>query len=100
MEEISIFDYIEDNHYQYKKVFPCDYRIRIFEAFAGIGCQRMALNRLNIPYESIGISEIDKYALKAYEAIHGDCRNYGDITKNDLHTRLRHIHMVISMPVV
>jgi len=77
----SIFDYIDDNHYDYPKVFKSDHRIRLFEAFAGIGCQRMALNRLKVPYESVGISEIDKYSLLSYEAIHGDCRNYGDITK-------------------
>lgn len=43
----------------------------------------MALNRLlgkeNV--ECVGISEIDKYALMSYEAIHGDLHNYGDITK-------------------
>ena len=81
MEEISIFDYIEDNHYQYKKVFPCDHRIRIFEAFAGIGCQRMAAEMLKVPYEVVGISEIDKYAIQSYMAMHGDTPNYGDITK-------------------
>lgn len=54
--------------------------IRLFEAFSGIGCQRMAFNRLGIPVESVGISEIDKYALKSYESIHGDCNNFGSIT--------------------
>ena len=60
--------------------------IKIFEAFAGYGSQLMALKRLNIPFESIGISEIDKYAIKAYEAIHGQVENYGDITKIDWNT--------------
>ena len=81
MEEISIFDYIEDNHYRYKKVFPCDHRIRIFEAFAGIGCQRLGAEMLKVPYEVVGISEIDKYAIASYMAMHGDTPNYGDITK-------------------
>ncbi len=81
MEEISIFDYIEDNHYRYKKVFPCDHRIRIFEAFAGIGCQRLGAEMLKVPYEVVGISEIDKYAIQSYMAMHGDTPNYGDITK-------------------
>ncbi len=81
LDQTSIFDFVEDNHYSYDKVLAHKRPIKLFEAFAGIGCQRMALNRLNIPYESVGISEIDKYALLAYEAIHGDCRNYGDITK-------------------
>lgn len=56
-------------------------KLRVFEAFAGVGSQRMALRNLGIDHEVVGISEIDKYALKSYEAIHGDCPNYGDISK-------------------
>ena len=52
---------------------------KLFEAFSGIGCQRMAFDRLGIDYEMIGISEIDKYALQSYMAIHGDTKNYGSI---------------------
>ena len=63
--------------------FKRDKPIKIFEAFAGIGCQRMALNRIvgedNVI--SLGISEIDEFALRGYKAIHGDLHNYGDITK-------------------
>jgi len=36
---------------------------------------------LDIPHEIVGISEIDKYAIKSYEAIFGETRNYGDISK-------------------
>ena len=46
--------------------------IKLFEAFAGIGCQAMALNRLGIDFETVGISEIDKYAIIAYATIHHD----------------------------
>lgn len=31
----------------------------------------------------MGISEIDKYAIQAYEALHGEANNYGDISKID-----------------
>lgn len=41
----------------------------------------MALRRLGIDFEVVGISEIDKYAIKAYMAVHGDTPNYGDISK-------------------
>lgn len=63
-------------------------KIRVFEAFAGYGSQAMALERLKqdypeFDYEVVGISEIDKYALQAYEAVHGHCPNYGDISKID-----------------
>lgn len=55
--------------------------IRMFEAFSGIGTQAMALKRLGVDYEIVGFSEIDKYAIKSYLAIHGDVKNYGDITQ-------------------
>lgn len=57
-------------------------KIKVFEAFAGIGTQKMALDRLRIDVEYVGISEIDKYAIKSYEIIHGtNIKNYGDISK-------------------
>lgn len=56
-------------------------RPRLFESFSGIGCQRLAFKRLSIEVESVGLSEIDKYAVSSYNAIHGDTRNFGDIMK-------------------
>lgn len=53
--------------------------VRLFEAFAGIGTQAMALKRLGVEIEHVGISEIDKYAITSYKAIHGDVKNYGNI---------------------
>lgn len=58
-------------------------KIRVFEAFAGYGSQSMALRRLGIDFEVVEISEIDKYAIQAYMAVHGDTANYGDISKID-----------------
>ena len=57
--------------------------LRVFEAFAGYGSQSIALRNLGIEYEVVAISEIDKYAIKAYEAIHGPVNNLGDICKID-----------------
>lgn len=56
-------------------------KIKIIELFSGIGAQVAAFKRLKLPYEVVGISEIDKYAIKSYEAINGPTHNYGDITK-------------------
>lgn len=64
-------------------------KIRVFEAFAGYGSQAMALKRLQrdfpgkVEFEFVGISEIDSYAIAAYNAVHGDTTNYGDISKID-----------------
>ena len=45
--------------------------LTVNELFAGIGAFRKALIRLGIPHEIVGISEIDKYAIKSYDAILG-----------------------------
>ena len=55
--------------------------LRVLEAFSGYGSQSIALRNLGIEYEVVAISEIDKYAIKAYEAIHGPTNNLGDICK-------------------
>ena len=54
-------------------------KLRVLENFAGIGTQRMALDKLGIDHEVVGITEIDKFAIKSYEAIHGSVNNLGDI---------------------
>lgn len=61
-------------------------KVKVFEAFAGYGSQAMALKRLahdypEFEYEVVGISEIEETALTAYNAIHGHCPNFGDISK-------------------
>ncbi len=62
--------------------------LKVFEAFAGYGSQLMALKRLAARHPDfkvvpVGISEIDRYALKAYGAVHGEVTNYGDISRID-----------------
>lgn len=46
--------------------------IRVFEAFAGYGNQRMALRNIGIEFEVAGISEIDGDVILSYAAIHSD----------------------------
>lgn len=55
-------------------------KLTVNELFSGIGAQRKAFERLGIPHEVVGISEIDKYAIQSYEAIFGKTKNYGDIS--------------------
>lgn len=57
--------------------------LRVFEAFSGIGTQRMALRNLGIEHEVVCIAEIDKFAIRSYEAIHGETLNLGDVSKID-----------------
>ena len=46
--------------------------LRVYEAFAGIGAQASALERLNIDYEIVGISDWFIDAIECYAAIHCD----------------------------
>ena len=45
-------------------------KLRVFEAFAGIGAQASALKRMKIDYEIVGISEWFIDAIECYAAIH------------------------------
>ena len=53
--------------------------LRLIELFAGIGSQTQALKNIGVPHKVVAISEIDKYAIQSYEAIHGKVNNLGDI---------------------
>ena len=53
-------------------------KIKLFEGFSGYGSQKLAFNRLDIPVESVGISEIDPDAIIAYAALHCDESQYID----------------------
>lgn len=61
-------------------------KIRVFEAFSGYGSTAIAMKRLrsqfpsDVDFEFVGVSEIEPSAIKAYTAIHGECKNYGDIS--------------------
>lgn len=46
--------------------------LRVFEAFAGYGSQRMALRNIGIEFEVVGISEIEGDVIQSYAAIHSD----------------------------
>ena len=53
--------------------------LRLIELFAGIGSQTQALKNIGVPHKVVAISEIDKYAITSYMAIHGDTKSLGDI---------------------
>lgn len=55
--------------------------VKVIELFAGIGAFRQGLENQNIPHKVVAFSEIDKYAVEAYRAIHNDYTtpNLGDI---------------------
>lgn len=71
-------------------------KLRFLSLFSGIGAFEKALDNLEIPYELVGFSEIDKYAVKSYCAIHGvdESMNLGDITKVDESTLPKDIDLI------
>ena len=72
--------------------------LRVFEAFSGIGSQRMSLENIGVPHEVVAISEIDTEAIKSYEAIHGKTFNLGDISKIDVEDVPEHDLFTYSFP--
>lgn len=57
--------------------------LRVLELFAGIGACSKALTNLGIEHEIVDAVEIDKYAIKSFNAIHNTNFEPQDITKWD-----------------
>ena len=57
--------------------------IKVLELFGGIGACSKALERLNIEHEVVDYVEIDKYAVKSYNAMYGTNFEPQDITQWD-----------------
>ena len=74
MNQTSIFDCLYSS---YKITKP----IRLIELFAGVGSQTMALRDLGANFEQYRVVEIDPFALKSYNAIHGTNFKPIDITQ-------------------
>lgn len=64
MEQFSLFDYTRPK-------IHIDNKIRLIELFAGIGATAMALRDIGADFERYRVVEWDKYAIAAYNAIHG-----------------------------
>lgn len=70
---------------------------RVVELFSGIGAQHMALERAGIPYEIVGICDIDPNAVTAYEAIHGPAPMLGE-TKDKQGRRIGDVTRIQHLP--
>lgn len=57
--------------------------VRVLELFAGIGACSQALTNLNISHEIVDAVEIDEYAIRSFNAIHGTNFESQDITQWD-----------------
>ena len=70
--------------------------LQMLSLFTGIGAFEKALSNIGIKYNLIGFSEIDKYAIKSYCAIHNvdESLNLGDITKIEKEKLSRFIDLI------
>lgn len=70
--------------------------LKVFEAFAGYGSQRMALKRCNIPHEIVGISEIEGDVILSYASIHENLleqrKNKLNVTDDEMRAYLKSIN--------
>lgn len=62
-----------------KRPFYIAKPIRLIELFGGIGAQAKALDRLGVCYEHHRVCELDKFAVRSYNAIHGTSFTPSDI---------------------
>ncbi len=70
--------------------------MKYLSLFSGIGAFEKSLKNLGIDYKLIGFSEIDKYAIKSYCAIHNvdESLNLGDITRIEKEKLPRFIDLI------
>lgn len=67
--------------------------IKVFEAFSGIGAQRMALRNIKASFEIVATSEIDRNAIYAYYLIH--CTGQHVILPSEMDMRSKLINLGI-----
>lgn len=70
--------------------------MKLLSLFSGIGAFEKALENIGIAVELVGFSEIDKYAIKSYCAIHNvsETLNLGDVIKIDISKLPKDIDMI------
>ena len=71
-------------------------KLRVFECFAGYGGWSFALKRLGVEHETVGYSEVDKFAIQCYEQNH-DGKSLGDITTLDLN-KIPDFDLLVASP--
>ena len=71
-------------------------KLRLLSLFSGIGAFEKALTNIGIDYELVGFSEIDKYAINSYCAIHRVDKmiNLNDVSKINVESLPKDIDMI------
>lgn len=71
--------------------------MKLLSLFSGIGAFEKALKNANVDYDLVGFSEIDKFAIKSYCAIHGvgENLNLGDVSSIDVKLLPQNIDIIV-----
>lgn len=71
--------------------------MKLLSLFSGIGAFEKALKNANVDYDLVGFSEVDKFAIKSYCAIHGvgENLNLGDVSSIDVKLLPQNIDIVV-----
>lgn len=71
--------------------------MKLLSLFSGIGAFEKALKNANVDYDLVGFSEIDKFAIKSYCAIHGvgENLNLGDVSSIDVKLLSQNIDIIV-----
>lgn len=69
--------------------------LKVLELFSGIGAQHKALTNIGINALCTQC-DIDKYAIQAYNAIHGETKNLGDISAIDPNQMIKNEYDLIT----
>lgn len=72
--------------------------LKVAELFSGIGSQTQALKNIGVEHEVVAIADIDRFANRAYELLHGETLNLGDISLVNPETVPDHDLLTYSFP--
>lgn len=71
-------------------------KLRLFEAFSGIGAQAKALKNIGIDFESIGVAEVDGEAIKSYAAVHSDASNVEITSEEEMQKYMERLNIPLD----
>lgn len=71
-------------------------KLRLFEAFSGIGAQAKALQNIGVDFESVGVAEVDGDAIKSYAAVHADTSNVAIPSEEEMQSYMEHLNIPLD----
>ena len=74
--------------------------INVFEAFAGVGTQKMALDRLSeeydVDFKFVGISEVNQFSILSYDAIHNEDFDIEEASEKEMQEYLKKLNIPLD----